>query len=736
MCRLPSRVASMLLLAAGVVTCSESPTSVRRAPVRLSFTPRFSTHAEAIYRDLSAFSVTLDKVHVVIRGESGNESPGPVLKDTTVTFPAGQDQVAIDIDLSIAGAEETVVADVGLLEGATVYFEGAVVLVAKRGETAGSPEPVAMSYVGPGLTAEFMSVTPPVPTMAPSSTFQFVVAVFDHLEHPVTDLPVTWSTGDPTIATVSQTGLVTSLGKAGTTTLTVKGLNGISTETTLDVQPVAALNVVSGAAQTGIAGSALQQQFQVQAVDASGAPVIGAAINFSAAQGASVVPANTTTDAGGYASAVVTLGQAATTYTFVARATDAPGVAASVTASASAGVPASLGIAAGDAQADTVLATLQPLTVKVIDGFGNPVSNQIVDFLVTSGSAGLLPVSTAGAAAQVELQVATGADGAAAVSLATGAVAGVVKVTASVPQTTLAAVTFSETLQAGNPARFVMLQQPSKTAQATIPLGTQPKVQVTDLYGNAVALGGVLVTAEPSLDCVRCVRVTAPRTGAPLLDRTPAPAGRRSALLPTRRRLTPVPSTTSRLIVPVTIARTTSVSDTFPVGLGGTTTVKTDASGIATFTDISLDLQVVTGGAWRLTFADTANAANAGFGAAVSDDIVLSPGPITSIIAWGIADNSLVPANDTLNPSVKVIDAVGNGIPGVSVTWTTNDGVSKLGSAALDTVATTTDIDGIATPGIWVVPGALSAPMTFDIVATPKAAPNVENAPLHLYATP
>ena len=110
-----------------------------------------------------------------------------------------------------------------------------------------------------------------------------------------------------------------------------------------------------------------------------------------------------------------------------------------------------------------------------------------------------------------------------------------------------------------------------------------------------------------------------------------------------------------------------------------------------------------------------------------SNDIVLSPGPIASVIAWGIADvSTIVALGDTLLPAVKVIDKVGNGIAGVRVTWS-HDTLSSLANTDMKT-----DPNGVAAPGLWitlVIPGVTKV----VIVATPTPS-NIENSPLSLVA--
>lgn len=716
----------MLLVIAAGATCSDSPTGISVRPVRLALAPHFTGQAAAIYRNLTAFDVTLDNVHVVVSGCcAASDGPGPLLEDTTIAFPASANEITIDLDLTIATQQANVVASIELRQGTTAYFAGSQSFLAKQGETATAPEPVEMGYVGPGATGAFMTITPGSPTLAPSSSFQFAAHVTDNLEHVVTDLPLSWSTSDATIATVSQSGLVTSTGKTGTVTLTATGLNGLSQETPIRVQPVASLIVAGGANQSATAGGALTAAFEVQALDATQTPVIGAPITFAPVNAAgSVSPTSATTDVNGYASTTVTLGSAIGTYTFTAQ-TGGGTVQARIVATASAAAPASLGIVSGNQQADTVLATLgQPLTVRVADSFGNPVANQIVDFMVTSGQAGLLTPGSAGPLTQA--QVTTGTDGTASVSLVAGAVAGTVHVAAVIPNTSFM-TTFEETLEPGVASTLAMVQQPSPTAQATITLGRQPKVQVTDLYGNPVALQGLTILASPSVDCSAgavCTRVVPPRTGGALLNRGTTPSSVPRTPTPRRPSLTRAIPSASRLTVPVEISRTQSVSDTFPQGLGGTTQAVTDASGVASFTDLSLNLSV---GPWVLVFYD----ANETLGAATSSDIALSPGPIESIIAWSADTAYNFFPGDTLYPSVRVIDKVGNGIPNVPVTWTVQDGVSKLDSA---NTTTRTDANGVASGGDWYTPAGVAG-IIFEIIATPNPS-SIENSPLHLYGAP
>ncbi|HEY2374638.1 MAG TPA: hypothetical protein VGH98_01565 [Gemmatimonadaceae bacterium] len=711
--RLASRVVSSLL-AVVAVSCSDSATSLHRTPLRIALLPRFSAQAQQIYQNLSAFAVALDNVHVVVHVAAGDEA-GPVLKDTTIAFPATADQVTIDLDLEIHGTQQNVAATVELREGTTAYFSGTQDFLAKQGATATAPEPVGLNYVGPGATAAFISLSPQPATLAPLTSLLFVAHAFDASEQTITGLPLTWSTADSSIATVSQAGLVTTTGKSGSTSLIAMGLNGVTGQAVINVQPAVRLTVIAGDNQSGLAGLALPTKLQVQAFDANGNAVIGATVSFTAVGGGSVLPASATTDVTGVASTTLTLGTGIGTYAFTATVAGSPNVTTRVASSATAAAAAVLGLAGGANQIDTVLATLgKALSVKVTDAFGNPVQQQAIDFQVTSGQAGLVAVP--GTAPQTLVHTSTDNTGVAQATLVAGRLAGTVGVTASSPQTSLTPVAFAETLQAGAPKLLAILQQPSTAAQATLPLGAQPKVQVTDLYGNAVGLGGLTILVSPVVDCSSraCGVAVAPgATGSSL---------NRKVSAPTTRRFNPTGAvSTSRLSAPTAIAATRSVSDTLPQGIGGTTQVTTDPSGVATFTNLSMNLSV---GAWQLEFFDAKQA----LAPATSQTIAVSPGPIESIVAWGVADTTtLFTTVDTLFPSVRVIDKVGNGIAGIPVSWSA-DPLSILDSA---NTKTTTDANGIAAGGQWIV--LFAKGQSFGIVATPTPS-NIENSPLKLTA--
>ncbi len=117
---------------------------------------------------------------------------------------------------------------------------------------------------------------------------------------------VTWASDDPSVATVSDQGVVTAVG-SGTTTVRAS-VGGVSGAATVIVrQEVALLQVVSGDAQEAIAGETLSTPIVVRATDQGGTPVVGDTITFTPSSG-TVDPPSDATDANGEASTVWTLG--------------------------------------------------------------------------------------------------------------------------------------------------------------------------------------------------------------------------------------------------------------------------------------------------------------------------------------------------------------------------------------------------------------------------------------------
>ncbi|MGD8726539.1 MAG: hypothetical protein PVH40_02785, partial [Gemmatimonadales bacterium] len=160
---------------------------------------------------------------------------------------------------------------------------------------------------------------------------------------------------------------------------------------TADAKPAVALTIVSGNDQTGVVVTPLTDSLVVLATDVDGLPVANTTVTWSVTlNDGTVSPATSTTDANGLAATAWTLGSLAGANEVQATI---PADTVTFVATGTAGDAAVLELVSGDAQSDTVGATLPlPLVVRVTDLFGNPVQGTPVDFATADGGT-LTPVS-------------------------------------------------------------------------------------------------------------------------------------------------------------------------------------------------------------------------------------------------------------------------------------------------------------------------------------------------------
>ncbi|HEX9165911.1 MAG TPA: carboxypeptidase-like regulatory domain-containing protein, partial [Gemmatimonadales bacterium] len=234
------------------------------------------------------------------------------------------------------------------------------------------------------------------------------------------------------------------------------------------------------------------------------------------------------------------------------------------------------------------------------------------------------------------------------------------------------------TLAAGAASQLTLTTQPSTTAQNTVAFPQQPVVQLRDAGGNAVSQSGVTVTA--------------------------------------------------------TIASGTGT-------LGGTTSVATDGSGVAAFTNLSLTGTV---GTFTLQFSAT------GLTSVTSGTITLAAGPPASLVMFREPPSTATSGVAFPNPPtvVRVLDANGNDVNGATVTASIASGpggASLVGSATaisgsngqagfsglgiLGLVGNYTL--GFSTPGATGVTStaiALSAGAAAKLALTTSPSPTVRNA--------
>ena len=389
------------------------------------------------------------------------------------------------------------------------------------------------------------------------------------------------------------------------------------------------------------------------------------------------------------------------------------------------------------------------VTARLADGNGNsvPQAGQVVTWSSTGGGSLGSATST------------TDASGVATVTFTTSS-----SVTQHTVTATTGAITGTSQLimtQAGAPTQF------SVAATNTTPVaGAQVQVsaQLLDASGNAVPVAGqsvawtksdpngvlssaTSVTNSAGVATVTLTTHTVTNTSTTVTATSGAISGTSPTITTvagpmTQLTLTLTPSATAQSGVPFTqqpvvqlrdaqgntVAQANvSVTATITAGggtLGGVTLVQTDASGVATFTDLSLSGN---SGGRTLTFsASGVSSATAGvtIGSGVASQIAMQAGNGQSATAGTAV---------AIAPAVIVRDASNNPVAGVNVTFTLASGAGTTSPPSGSTVAT--DAAGIAALTSWTlgttagvnaltasVAGLTGSPVTFTATGTTGAA--------------
>ncbi len=241
------------------------------------------------------------------------------------------------------------------------------------------------------------------------------------------------------------------------------------------------LSPVSGANQTGAAGTTLTVPLTVQAINPyTGAAIAGAPITFSdGGKNGTFGTPTATTDSAGQASTTYTMPKTFTKPTITITGTS-PGYApAAFVETVTAGSPASVTVVSGGSQTGTVGTTLSaPIVVKVTDSYGNVVPGISVSFSsgIFGGTFSNNPVTT-------------DSFGRASVSYTLPTKAGYITITAS---TGSLSKNITEHAVAGSPSAVNIVSGNNQSAKPNTLLPKPLNVSVKDQYGNAVA--GVTVS--------------------------------------------------------------------------------------------------------------------------------------------------------------------------------------------------------------------------------------------------
>ena len=393
--------------------------------------------------------------------------------------------------------------------------------------------------------------------------------------------------------------------------------------------PIADLLLVSGDAQSDSIGRALPERFVVRVIDDLGGPSAGATVRWNVTSGSGTLDASSSvTDANGLASARYTVGRSPRSELVRASVVTAAGATASVDFSVRSIPlgPKFISFRSGMDQKGAAGSTLPiQLVVVVSDALGNPLPGMQVTWSASGLAATFSPTTS----------TTTNEIGHAATTVTLPSTAGTGIVIAS---TGVLRATTPITALAGAPTTFVVLTPLPSVIPIGVPPLTNLRVQLADAAGNAAALAGVVVTATAevaSSDDVVSSTATSDARGIvtfnipsylgrfgtavvtltaqgftplvlpPITFVTGPPAALRIVTQPSATAVSGAPFTVQPSVAivdpganSVAVAGTTVTAFIASGGgtLGGATSASTDATGTATFTDLS-----ITGSAGRRT---------------------------------------------------------------------------------------------------------------------------------------
>ena len=534
--------------------------------------------------------------------------------------------------------------------------------------------------------------------------------------------------GTSTVAT-SASGLASfadlSIATAGSYQLTAVGTSLVSAQSnafTITAGAASTVTVSGGSPQSTIVLAPFAVPLQVLVSDAAGNPLSGVTVSFEAPLGgasATLSSASATTDAGGHASVSAVANATVGSYTVTASVTGVATAASfALTNVGGTGVNLAFTQQPGNTAAGTVIAP--PVVVKVTDSGGNPVSGVTIA-LTAQGGPGVL----SGAA-----PAATDATGLATFSTLSIDKAGTYTLHATDGTRVISSASF--VISAGTSSSITVEAGNGQSAAVTTNYASQLKVSVQDALGNGVA--GIVVTfAAPSSGAsvafsgpatvttdssgVAAISVTAntqvgsfqvtasaPGTAAPAVFSLTNVAGSASHLAFVEQ-----PSGAAAGVViapPVTVQLTDSIGNNVAqagvavtlslnpaagrlAAIGGTSTVATSASGLASFADLS----IATAGSYQLTAVATSLVS------AQSNAFTITAGPASTVtVSGGSPQSTIVLAPFAVPLQVLVSDAAGNPLSGVTVTFAAPSGGA---SATLSSASATTDAGDCASMARW-----------------------------------
>lgn len=490
----------------GVATVDESGLVTGAAPGEAEITASAGGFSAAsVVTVQTPPSLVLSADMVSFSAQAGGAEPDP--DSVFITNPGELDLVGLAVD-SIAygaGAEDWLDAQLSSAAApSTLRLEAETAGITSAGayeavvwvsgtDADGSPAPVTVLLTVEAGTAASLSINDgDGQTSAAGSAVATSpsVLITDAFGNPVSGVQITFTltAGGGSLGGSVATSDASGIARVGSWTLgTTAGANAldaagpglptVSFSATGIPGPAAQLAISAGDGQSAVAGSDVAVAPAVEALDEFGNGVEGVSVAFEVVAGeGSVTGASGMTDAdGAFAVGSWTLGTTAGENTLRARATSIPD-SVKFTATGLTGEAQAIVLEAGDAQTDTVAATLStPYAVKIVDSNGNGVAGIPVSWEVTGGG-GSMDASAS----------TTDADGIATSVRVLGTTAGSMTAQGAVGGLEGSPVVFTATALPGAPAIMAKTAGDGQTATVDTDVGVALRVSVTDQFGNAI----------------------------------------------------------------------------------------------------------------------------------------------------------------------------------------------------------------------------------------------------------
>jgi adhesin/invasin len=515
-------------------------------------------------------------------------------------------------------------------------------------------------------------------------------------------------------------------------TASVAGVTGqVSFTATARPGAPASIAANGGNQQTVVVGTAVLTAPSVIVRDRFTNPVSGVSVLFTVASGGGTITGNagTTNSSGVAAVGEWKMGTVVGTNTLTALALGSgiTGNPVTFTATATAGAAAVITAPGGTSLSGIVYRAMSPVPqVRVADASGNPVSGATVTF---TGSTGSTVVPTGGTKT-------TDANGLAAPDgWVLGTAVGSYTLTAAVSGAPSLVITASA--RADVPSAMTITAGNNQTVQAGRAVPIEPTVRVADQHGNPVpgvevlfevgsgggtavgrrattnaqgtaAVGGWTLGDAVGTNTLVASVTTSGVSVTPVTFTATATAGSAATMAASAGQNQSAPAGTAVATAPAVVVRdargnpVANVSVTFSVGSGGGTVVDataiTNASGVAAV------------GSWVLggSVGTQTLVARSGTLPEVTFTATATAGAATMVTAWSQTPLTNIAAGTALSasqrPAVRVTDALGNPVPGVTVTFAVaGDGSSGSIAAGVFSATATTNSNGIATVSAWTV---------------------------------